>query len=196
MAAPEGIQARSCGSPPAWTRARRLEIAPSVIVGTGCTRPAVPRHPYPAVPGVPAPRLSPSRAAVRIPTPASGRNSVGRVSASQAECRGFEPHHPLLSLDEIVFPAWRENDENEGFLPHHLGVGSLTFYPKGTGGGTASPSSARVPFGAWRSPRLEGRCADSDPLRRSIAGVSDALSEKTSREDCVFGAAPFRSARA
>src|SRR4051812_45330654 len=35
---------------------------------------------------------------IRILAPNAGRcgcNSVGRVSASQAECRGFESHHPL-----------------------------------------------------------------------------------------------------
>ena len=37
----------------------------------------------------------------------SGCNSVGRVSASQAGCRGFEPLHPLhkarqLSLDDLL----------------------------------------------------------------------------------------------
>ena len=38
----------------------------------------------------------------------SGCNSVGRVSASQAECRGFESHHPLqtqgfLDDEEALF---------------------------------------------------------------------------------------------
>ncbi len=34
-----------------------------------------------------------------------GCNSVGRVSASQAECRGFESHHPLLDSYVRGFPA-------------------------------------------------------------------------------------------
>ncbi len=41
-------------------------------------------------------------------TPATtlrGCNSVGRVSASQAECRGFESHHPLLEASVRGFPA-------------------------------------------------------------------------------------------
>ena len=46
-----------------------------------------------------------SQPGFRISSPVaheSGRNSAGRVSASQAECRGFEPRLPLQTLRTSV----------------------------------------------------------------------------------------------
>jgi hypothetical protein len=51
-----------------------------------------------------------------------GCNSVGRVPASQAGCRGFESHHPLHGLPRLARPdgdfSCRERRPRSRFFPH------------------------------------------------------------------------------
>jgi hypothetical protein len=49
-----------------------------------------------------APKASLSRKTGR----SRGNSSVGRASAFQAECRGFEPRFPLHPTRSAFFPAW------------------------------------------------------------------------------------------
>ena len=63
--------------------------------------------------GLPARRkpLSCPPCCAALPRSASGRNSAGRVSASQAECRGFDPRRPLHFISGCEAELQRRPDE-------------------------------------------------------------------------------------
>ena len=111
-----------------------------------------------------------------------GCSSVGRASASQAECRGFEPLHPLhltlCNIKSYVGCARAEVQARETsatLVPQWLEVGEADTLPLAAWGSPADCQIGADPaiLGAWLAPRASGSTTSPRLGSRPSFGLRD-----------------------